>query len=189
MSRNGQTFGPGTTVGYSYSDDASEPIIGADATVRKGSIIYDDVIIGDRFNTGHDVLIRELTEIGDDVLVGTKTVIDGRTDIGSNVSLQTDVYVPSHTTIGSNVFIGPHAVLTNDPFPVRKDVGLEGPMIEDGASIGANATILPGVTVGEGAFVGAGAVVTDDVPSDTLAMGVPAMHRQLPEPLQEQNDI
>jgi len=180
---------PETTIGHAYDNETSAPVVGEDAAVRRGTIIYDDVIIGARFNTGHDVLIREFTEIGDDVLVGTKTVIDGRTDIGSNVSLQTGVYVPSQTTIGDNVFIGPHAVLTNDPFPVRKDVDLEGPTIKDGASIGANATILPGVTVGSGAFVAAGAVVTEDVPADTLAVGVPAQHRPLPAELQGDNSL
>ena len=189
MTTGADDTAPGTTIGHSYGDDTAAPVIGADATVRAGSIIYDDVIIGDRFNTGHDVLIRELTEIGDDVLVGTKTVIDGRTEVGSNVSLQTGVYIPSHTTIGDNVFIGPHAVLTNDPFPLRRDVELEGPTIADGASIGANATILPSVTVGEGAFVAAGAVVTDDVPAETLAVGVPATHRPLPAELQGENDV
>ncbi|SNR70122.1 Acetyltransferase (isoleucine patch superfamily) [Halorubrum ezzemoulense] len=180
---------PEITVGHAYDDETSDPVIGDEPTIRRGALIYDDVIIGDRFNTGHDVLVREFTEIGDDVLVGTKTVIDGRTDIGSNVSLQTGVYVPSHTTIEDNVFIGPHAVLTNDPFPVRKDVDLVGPTIETGASIGANATILPGVTVGEGAFVAAGAVVTEDVPPETLAVGVPAQHQPLPPELQGDNDL
>ena len=180
---------PETTIGHAYDKETSDPVIGDDAIVRRGTIIYDDVIIGARFNTGHDALIREFTEIGDDVLVGTKAVIDGRTDIGSHVSLQTGVYVPSHTTIGNNVFIGPHAVLTNDPFPVRKDIDLEGPTIEDGVSIGANATILPGVTVGAGAFVAAGAVVTEDVPPETLAIGVPAHHRPLPDELQGDNQL
>jgi acetyltransferase-like isoleucine patch superfamily enzyme len=188
MSSGGKT-GPETSVGHAYADETADPVIGDDATVRRGTTIYDDVIIGSGFNTGHDVLIREFTEIGDDVLVGTKSVIDGRTDIGSNVSLQTGVYVPSHTTIGDNVFIGPHAVLTNDPFPVRTDVDLDGPTIEDGVSVGANATILPGVTIGAGAFVAAGAVVTADVPPDTLAVGVPAQHQPLPRELQGDNDL
>ena len=64
-----------------------------------------------------------------------------------------------------------------------------GPTIEDGASIGANATILPGVTVGEDAFVAAGAVVTEDVPAGMLARGVPATHHPLPEPLDGPNLI
>ena len=180
---------PKATIGHSYTDETSSPVIGEDATIRCGSMIYDDVIIGDGFNTGHDVLIREFTEIGDNVLVGTKTVIDGQTEIGSHVSLQTGVYVPSQTTIGDYVFVGPHAVLTNDPFPVRQDVELSGPTLKDGVSVGANATVLPGVTIGEGAFVAAGAVVTKDVPPETLAVGVPAVHRPLPDELRGDNTI
>lgn len=185
--RESVTIEPGATVGHRYSEDAEPAVIGDDATVRSGTIIYDDVRIGDGFTTGHNALVREGTEIGDDVVVGTGTVIDGMTTIGSHVSLQTGVYVPTNTTIGDNVFIGPRAVLTNDPYPVRREVELVGPTIEDGASIGANVTLLPGVTVGEGAFVAAGAVVTRDVPPNTLAVGVPAEHRPLPEPLQGGN--
>jgi acetyltransferase-like isoleucine patch superfamily enzyme len=138
-------------------------------------------------NTGHNALIREQTSIGDDVLIGTNTVIDGYSTIGSNVSLQTGVYVPSETEIGSNVFLGPQATLTNDPHPLRQEVDLEGPVLADDVSIGANATILPGVRLGERSFVAAGAVVTDDVPADTLAVGNPAEHRPLPEALQRGN--
>ncbi len=180
---------PAATVGHRHRDGASPPVVGDRATIRSGSIVYADVEIGDDFTTGHNVLVREDTRIGDDVVVGTDTVIDGTTTIGSHVSLQTGVYVPTETTIGSEVFVGPRAVLTNDPYPIRKDVELEGPTLEDHVSVGANATLLPGVTVGEGSFVAAGAVVTEDVPPETLAMGAPAEHRSLPEVLDGGNDI
>ncbi|TYL37223.1 N-acetyltransferase [Natronococcus pandeyae] len=189
------TFGDGceiaenATVGTAYADDTTPPVLGADATIRAGTIIYDDVAIGEGFSTGHHAVVRELTEIGDDVLVGTQTVIDGRTTIGSHVSLQTGVYVPSHTEIGDNVFCGPNAVLTNDPYPVRQDEDLEGPTLEDHVSVGANATILPGVTVGEGSFIAAGAIVTKDVPEETLAVGAPAKYMSLPENLQGRNTL
>ncbi|SEM02280.1 acyltransferase [Haloferax larsenii] len=181
---------PAATVGQQYESDSKPPMLGDDCTVRSGTIVYDDVVIGDRLNTGHNALIRELTEIGDDVLIGTNTVIDGRTTIGSGVSLQTGVYVPSNTTIGDDVFLGPHVVLTNDPSPVRNhDTDLDGPTIEDNVSIGANATILPSVTIGEGSFVAAGAVVTVDVPPRTLAIGVPAVNQSLPPELEGGNQI
>ena len=180
---------PDATVSHPYSEDARPTVLGDGATVRAGTIIYADVEIGDGFATGHNALVRERTTIGDDVLVGTNTVIDGTTTIGSNVSMQTGVYVPTNTTIGDNVFLGPRAVLTNDPFPVRRDVELAGPTIADGVSIGANATVLPGVTIGENAFVAAGAVVTKDVPPDTLAVGVPARHEPLPEALSGGNTL
>lgn len=179
----------GAIIGHVYADDSADPKIGDDATIRAGTIIYNDTEIGDGFSTGHYAIVREDTTIGDDVLVGTNTVIDGTSTIGSNVSLQTGVYIPSHTTIGSNVFIGPCATLTNDPYPVREEIDLEGPTVEDHVSIGANATILPGVTVGEGSFVAANATVVEDVPPETLAVGTPAAHQELPERLTGGNEL
>lgn len=169
--------------------DGAQTVIGDEATIRSGTIIYRDVHIGDEFATGHNVLIREETTIGDDVLVGTGSVVDGATDIGSKVSLQTGTYVPRETTIGDDVFLGPNAVITNDPYPIRENSTLEGSTIEAHVSVGANATILPGLTVGRGSFVAAGAVVTEDVPPETLAVGVPATHRPLPTELAGENQI
>jgi acetyltransferase-like isoleucine patch superfamily enzyme len=179
----------GATVGYVHDADADPARIGDDATVRAGTIVYADTAIGEGFTTGHNALVREHTTIGDDVLVGTDTAIDGSSTIGSHVSLQTGVYVPTETTIGSRVFVGPRAVLTNDPYPVRREADLAGPTLDDGVSVGANATLLPGITVGEGAFVAAGAVVTADVPPETLAVGVPASHEPLPETLVGENEL
>jgi acetyltransferase-like isoleucine patch superfamily enzyme len=180
---DGVTVDPGATVGYEYEDDADPTIVGAESTIRAGTTVYCDVRIGAGFTTGHDALVREDTLIGTDVLLGTKSVLDGRITIGSDVSVQTGVYVPPGSEIGDRVFLGPHAVLTNDPYPLRRDVDLEGPTLGDDVSVGANATVLPGVTVGEGAFVGAGAVVIEDVPPERLAVGVPAEHHPLPERL------
>lgn len=190
----GTQYGPGVDVQPNVTigtpgEDGEPPSIGADATIRSGTIIYSDVEIGERFQTGHNAVIRERTAIGDDVVVGTNAVVDGKTTIGSSVSLQTGVYVPPYTEIGDQVFLGPHAVCTNDPYPVRRDDGLVGPTLEDHVSIGANAVLLPDVTIGEGAFVAAGAVVTEDVPAETLAVGAPAVHRELPEPLDGGNLI
>jgi acetyltransferase-like isoleucine patch superfamily enzyme len=179
----------GATVGYVHDADAHPAELGDDATVRAGTIVYAETTIGDDFTTGHNALVREDTTIGDDVLVGTDTTIDGSATVGSHVSLQTGVYVPTHTDIGSRVFVGPRAVLTNDPHPVRREADLAGPTLEDGVSVGANATLLPDVTVGEDAFVAAGAVVTEDVPPETLAVGVPARHEPLPETLTGANEI
>jgi acetyltransferase-like isoleucine patch superfamily enzyme len=169
------------------SEDDTPASIGPDATIRADTILYPDVTIGERFATGHAAVVREQTTIGDDVLVGTHAVIDGHCTVGSGVSMQTGAYVPPETTIERGVFLGPHAVLTNDPHPLRREVDLAGPTLEAHASIGANATVLPDVTVGEQAFVAAGAVVTEDVPPETLAVGAPATHRPLPPELQGPN--
>lgn len=178
-----------TTIGYEYDSDAEPTVLGANVTVRAGSTIYADVVLNDDVQTGHDVLVREESKIGKGTIIGTKTVIDGYSIVGENVSLQTGVYIPSNTKIEDRVFIGPNAVLTNDPYPVRQDVDLDGPTIKESASIGANATINPGVTVGERAFVASGAIVTEDVPADTLAIGTPAEFRPLPEELEGENDL
>nr|WP_321350169.1 DapH/DapD/GlmU-related protein [uncultured Methanoregula sp.] len=159
-------------------------IIGKNATLRSGTIIYCDVIIGDDFQTGHNVMIREKTRIGNHVAIGTSTVIDGKVTIGNNVSIQSMVYIPTDTRIGNNVFIGPNTVLTNDRYPPSYGQ-MEGPVIKDRAAIGANATILPGVCIGEGALVAAGSVVTRDVPDRMLAIGSPAKMRDLPTPVAE----
>ncbi|AWB28354.1 acyltransferase [Halococcoides cellulosivorans] len=180
---------PGATIGYEYDTDVDPAVIGPGATIREGTTVYCDTEIGADFTTGHDALVREHTTIGDDVLLGSQSVLDGRVDVGSDVSIQTGVYVPEASTIGDRVFLGPHAVLTNDHYPVRTDDDLEGPTLQDDVSIGANATILPGVTVGEGSFVAAGAVVTQDVPPNHLAVGVPADHEQLFGPLDGGNQL
>lgn len=178
-----------TSIGYAHADDAGPTVIGENARIRAGTIVYRDVEIGDEFVTGHNALIREDTTIGDEVAVGTDAVIDGTTTVGSHVSLQTGAYIPTDTAIGNHVFIGPRAVLTNDMFPLRVESKLAGPTVCDHVSIGANATVLPDVTIGERAFIAAGAVVTEDVPSGTLAVGAPARHRPLPDDLDRGNRL
>ena len=163
----------GGSVDWGTLDGVSRgAVIGRGCTIRGGTIIYEDVVLGDRVSTGHNVVIREGTRIGEGSLVGTATVIDGSVVVGSNVKIETGVYIPPGTVIGSNVFIGPRAVFTNDPYPPSPR--LVGARVEDDAVIGANATILPGVTVGRAAVVAAGAVVTRDVPPETVVAGVPA---------------
>ncbi|MDG6258121.1 MAG: DapH/DapD/GlmU-related protein [Methanomicrobiaceae archaeon] len=154
--------------------------IGSNGTIRTGTVVYCDVVIGDRFGSGHNVIIREHTTIGNRVMVGSGSIIEGHCKIGDDVRIQSMVYIPTDTYIGNGVFIGPNAVLTNDPYPPLGGTDLQGPVIEENVSIGANATILPGVRIGRGALVAAGSVVTKDVPPGTLAIGAPARCRDLP---------
>ncbi len=163
--------------------------LGDNAVIRSNSTIYCNVAIGNGFRTGHNVMVREMTEIGDNVLLGTNTVVDGNVTIGNNVSIQSNVYIPTNTAIEDNVFLGPCVVLANDKYPIRVQYTLKGPTIRKGASIGANATILPDVEIGEGAMVGAGALVTKNVPAWMLAIGSPAKFVELPENLRKPNRI
>lgn len=169
------------------SGDAVPPRVGDDVTIRSGTVIYPDVVLGNGVQTGHNTVVREHTIVGDDVVLGTQVVVDGQCEIGDSASLQTGVYVPPFSEIGKRVFLGPNAVLTNDPYPLRQDVDLAGPTIHSDVSVGANVTILPDVTIGERAFVAAGAVVSDDIPPETLAVGVPAEHHPLPDELDVTN--
>ncbi|QSZ67274.1 N-acetyltransferase [Methanofollis aquaemaris] len=167
------------------NEDYLGTIIGRDAVLRSGTVIYCDVEIGDGFSTGHNVMIRERTKIGNHVAVGTATVIEGDSVIGDHVSLQSMVYIPTNTSIGDRVFIGPNAVLTNDRYPPRGQAPLQGPAIRDGVSIGAGAVLLPGITIGEGALVAAGSIVTHDVPEQMMAIGSPARFVDLPQGMRD----
>lgn len=184
IGENARIFEP-VTLGFPSRDnmtkkDYTGTTIGKNAVIRSGAVFYCDVVIGDEFQTGHNVMIREKTTIGNRVAVGTGTVIEGHTLIGSDVSLQSMVFIPTDTKIGDHVFIGPNAVLTNDRYPPTRIGGLKGPLIKNHAAIGANTTILPGVCIGEGALVAAGSVVTRDVPDHMLAIGTPARIQHLP---------
>lgn len=163
--------------------------IGENALIRANTIVYCDVCIGKAFQTGHNVLIRENTLIGDNVSIGTNTVIEGKTSIGNNVNIQSNVFIPTNTIVEDFVFIGPNAVLTNDRYPVRKDLTLKGPVVRKGVSIGANAIILPGVEIGEGSMIAAGALVTTSIPQWKLARGSPAEVVELSEELKVFNRI
>jgi len=168
------------TIGVSYKFRSRPPLIGKNPNLRSNTVIYDDVEIGDYFQTGHGVLIREKTRIGNNVLIGTNAVVEGHTEIGSNISIQSNVYIPQNSTIEDYVFIGPCACFTNDRYPLRNEHPLQGPTIRKGASIGANSTFLSGIEIGERAMVAAGAIVTRDVPPEYLAIGAPAKIKPLP---------
>jgi acetyltransferase-like isoleucine patch superfamily enzyme len=191
VGKGAQIFEP-VTLGFPSRDvmekkEFTGTTIGNNAVIRSGTIIYCDVIIGDHFHSGHNVVIREKTKIGNNVAIGTSAVIEGKTIIGNEVSLQSMVYIPTDTIIGNRVFIGPNAVLTNDRYPPTGIGGLRGPEIRDGAAIGANATLLPGVCIGEGALIAAGAIVTRDVPAYTLAIGAPAKITDMPVKMSPKN--
>jgi len=179
----------GCLVGLKYKAECQAVLLGSKARIRRGTIIYADVQIGDNFQTGHHVMIRENTIIGSHVVVGTNTVIDGQVTIGDFVKIESNCYISTHVEIGSRVFFGPNVTLTNDRYPLkmRDQYVPEGPIIEDGVTLGAGVVVCPGLRIGHDAFVAAGAVVTKDVPPHSLVMGVPGRCRPLPAHLREGN--
>ncbi|MHB1116071.1 WxcM-like domain-containing protein [Sideroxydans sp.] len=115
-------------------------------------------------------------EIGSGSNICAHVLIENDVIVGNNVTVKSGVQLWDGIRVEDDVFIGPNATFTNDRFPrskvyPKKFLQTE---IKKGASIGANATIMPGVTVGEGAMVGAGAVVTRTVPPNAIVVGNPA---------------
>lgn len=158
------------------ADGELETVIGAGSVIRSHSVIYAGNRIGNGFQTGNKVNIREENVIGNDVSIGTLSVVEHHVTIGNGVRIHTQVFVPEYTVIEDGAWLGPNVVITNARYPLSPGVkeSLEGPIIKQGAKVGANATILPGVVIGKGALVGAGSVVTKDVPERTVVAGNPA---------------
>ncbi len=114
--------------------------------------------------------------IGENCNICSHVFIENDVKIGNNVTIKAGVQVWDGINIESNVFIGPNVTFSNDKYP-RSMVHQENfpkTVVEEGASIGANSTILPGIRIGKGAMIGAGAVVTKDVPPGVLVTGIPA---------------
>ncbi len=115
-------------------------------------------------------------KLGADCNVGDHVFVENDVLIGDRVTLKNGVQVWDGVRLEDDVFVGPNATFTNDVYPRSRQRPAEFPqtLVRRGASIGGNATILPGVTIGERALVGAGSVVTKDVPAGALVVGNPA---------------
>jgi UDP-2-acetamido-3-amino-2,3-dideoxy-glucuronate N-acetyltransferase len=132
--------------------------IGADTRIWQFCVVLEGATIGENCNICAHVLIEN------DVIIGNR------------VTVKSGVQLWDGLRVGNDVFIGPNASFTNDRFPrskIRPDKFLQ-TVIEGGASIGAGATILPGITIGTNALVAAGAVVTRSVPPNAIVVGNPA---------------
>ncbi len=149
--------------------------IGAHGVIRPFTTLYGGTTIGDRFQTGQGVSIREDNVIGDDVSVGTNAVLEAGNRIGSRVRIHTGCFLEC-VTVEDDVFIAPNVVFADDPHPPcpRYEECVGGALVKSFARIGSNSTILPGVVIGRGAVVGAGSVVVHDVPDGVVVAGSPA---------------
>jgi acetyltransferase-like isoleucine patch superfamily enzyme len=114
--------------------------------------------------------------VGRDCNICDGVFVEGGAVIGDRVTVKNGVQVWDGIELGDDVFVGPNATFTNDPFPRSRQWDHDVPVtvVEAGASIGGNATILPGLRIGRMAMVGAGAVVTRDVPALAIVVGNPA---------------
>jgi acetyltransferase-like isoleucine patch superfamily enzyme len=154
----------------------AQTVIGAGSTIRSHTVIYAGNTIGDRFETGHGVLIREDNRIGRDVSIGSHSIIEHHVEIGDGARIHSNSFIPEFSVLEPGCWIGPNVTFTNARYPRSPGVkaALRGPIVKRNAKIGAGSVLLPGVTIGEDALVGAGAVVVADVPAGAVVVGNPA---------------
>lgn len=147
-----------------------------DTYIHNTATIADNAHIGEGSKIWINVQIRENTHIGKNTIISKDVYIDEGVTIGNNCKIQNSVSVYKGVTIQNDVFVGPNACFTNDKVPraFNTEWSITPTLVENGASIGANATIVCGTTIGEYAMIAAGSVVTKDVPPYTLVMGNPA---------------
>ncbi len=133
-------------------------------------------IIGADTKIWNQAQVREGAVIGEKCILSKNVYIDEGVHIGNRVKIQNNVNVYHGVTVEDDVFLGPSMTFTNDMFPraFSKDWKVYETLVKEGASIGANATIVCGHIVGKFAMVGAGSVVTKDVPDYALVVGNPA---------------
>lgn len=146
--------------------------------VHESSYIDDDVQIGEGTKIWHFCHVQKGARIGERCSFGQNVNISNNVVVGNSVKIQNNVSVYEGVELEDYVFCGPSCVFTNDLTPRAKypkgNVGYKRTLVREGASIGANATIVCGHTVGRWALIGAGAVVATNVPDHALMLGVPA---------------
>ena len=146
-------------------------------SIHETAIVDDGALIGDETRIWHWVHVSAGAKIGHHCTLGQNVFIGNQVVIGNNVKIQNNVSVYDEVTLEDNVFCGPSMVFTNVYNPraniPRKDQ-YQKTLVKQGATLGANCTILCGITVGTYAFIGAGSVVLDDVADFSLVVGNPA---------------
>ncbi|RST31378.1 N-acetyltransferase [Sphingomonas ginkgonis] len=146
------------------------------ALIHPLGAVADDATIGPRTRVWQFSVVLAGAAIGADCNLNAHTLVEGGARIGDRVTLKCGVYVWDGVQLGDDVFCGPNATFTNDrrPRSRQRPEAFLSTIVEDGASIGAGAIILPGLRIGARAIIGAGAVVTRDVPAGETWVGNPA---------------
>lgn len=144
--------------------------------IHPSAEVSQDAVIGSGTKVWHQAQIMSGAAIGKNCILGKSVFVDSTVSIGDGVKIQNGVSVYRGVTVESNCFLGPHMVFTNDltPRSFVHDFKITKTLLKQGASVGANATLICGITLGEYCMVGAGSVVSKDVPPYTLVVGNPA---------------
>ena len=153
----------------------------SDFFVHETSFIDDDVTIGAGTKIWHFCHVQSGAVIGENCSLGQNVNVSNNVRVGNGCKMQNNVSLYEGVELEDYVFCGPSCVFTNDLTPRARypkgRAGYRKTLVKEGASIGANATVVCGHTIGRWALIGAGAVVTDDVPDHALMLGVPARRR------------
>lgn len=153
----------------------------SDFFVHPTSVVDDDVQIGTGTKVWHFSHIQSGAMIGQKCSFGQNVNVSSHVKIGDGVKVQNNVSIYEGVELEDYVFCGPSCVFTNDLTPRAKypkgPTGYKKTLVKEGASIGANATVVCGHIIGKWALIGAGAVVTSNVPDHALMLGVPAKQK------------
>jgi acetyltransferase-like isoleucine patch superfamily enzyme len=152
-------------------------VIGANTSICPNAVIYYDVEIGENTLIADGASIREKCKVGSRCIISRYVTVNYNTTIGDRTKIMDLTHVTGNCYVGNDVFISLNVGMANDNQIGKAGYSEDhvvGPHIEDGAAIGAGATLLPGVKIGKEAVVGAGSVVTKDVAPRTVVMGIPA---------------
>src|SRR6056297_2145485 len=148
--------------------------------IHESAYVDVPVCIGEGTKVRHFCHVSKGTEIGENCVFGQNVFIANDVKIGNRVKVQNNVSIYTGCEMEDEVFLGPSCVLTNVTNPrsqVNRYSLYEKTLFRRGCSIGANATVVPGVTIGRYSFIGAGAVVTKDVPDYALILGNPGKQK------------
>lgn len=147
------------------------------AWVHSSAIVDDGAQLGEGTKVWHFCHVSAGARIGERCALGQNVFVGNDVHVGNNVRIQNNVSVYDAVTLEDDVFCGPSMVFTNVYNPraaVPRKSEYRRTLVKQGATLGANCTIVCGVTIGRHAFIGAGAVVQKDVPDFALVVGVPA---------------